>query len=316
MIKIKKLVLVLLIIAITSTLLIIPAAANNTLAYGAATVDVQGLRLRSGPGTSHSVITHLSEGNIVVVLERTNSEWHKVNYQGNVGFVSVPLLRDIITAENFNAQGRITGSRVNVRARPTTSSDVLGTYSVNTSMNVIGINDGWYKIQHAGNTGYVRSDLMEITGSSRATSSGSSSGSNLNVASISAPIPAGDLTLGQQIADFALSYVGSRYVYGGASPSGFDCSGLVTYVYKNFGISVTRNASGQYRDNGVAVPKADMIPGDLVFFSNNGRGVTHVGIYIGGEQFVHASRPGVGVVVTNLDSSYYTTGWVGAKRLT
>ena len=136
-------------------------------------------------------------------------------------------------------------------------------------------------------------------------------------ASVTSPAPQANLTLGQQIVEFALGFVGYRYVYGGASPtSGFDCSGFVTYVYKNFGISVTRNASGQYRDNGVHINKSDLAPGDLVFFSSNGGGgVTHVGIYIGEEEFVHASRSGVGVVISRLDSTYYLGVWYGAKRI-
>jgi cell wall-associated NlpC family hydrolase len=285
------------------------ASANNNLAYGAATVDTQILRLRSGPGTSHTVLNRLSEGDIVVILERTNNEWYKVNFHGSVGYVSVPLLRDILTAENFNAVGRITGERVNVRNRPSTTNDILATYSIGTVMTVIGINNGWYKVRHDSHTGYVRSDLMEIIGGHRA------------AAASARPIsfstePQADPSLGQQIANFALGYVGTRYVYGGSSPSGFDCSGLVTYVMRNFGISVTRNASGQFRDNGVRIAKSDLAPGDLVFFSSNGgSSVTHVGIYIGDNEFVHASRAGIGVVISRLDSSYYVRVWHGAKRL-
>jgi len=308
--KIKKPIIILVLISIIASMLTISASADGSLAYGAATVDTQDLRLRTGPGTTYSIITHLSEGDIVVILERTNSEWYMVNFHGSVGFVSAPLLRDVLTAENFNAQGKITGDRVNIRIKPKTSSDILGTYEKNTTMTVIGINNGWYKVKHDGNTGYVRSDYMDIVSGHKASAASSAR------ATPSSSAPAANLTLGQQIVDFALGYVGSKYVYGGSSPSGFDCSGFVTYVYKNFGISVTRTASGQYRDNGTRVNKSDLSPGDLCFFSSNGgKGVTHVGIYIGDDEFVHASRPGIGVVISRLDSSYYTTGWVGAKRL-
>ena len=304
----KKPLIILVIVLIIASMLTFNALADGVLAYGAATVDTQDLRLRTGPGTTYSIITHLSEGDIVVILERTNNEWFKVNFHGSVGYVSAPLLRDVLTAENFNAQGKITGDRVNIRSKPKTSSDILGTYSKNTTMTVIGINSGWYKVKHDGNTGYVRSDFMEIVSGHKSSASSS--------AKTSSSAPAANLTQGQQIVDYALGYVGSKYVYGGASPSGFDCSGFVTYVYKNFGYSVTRTASGQFRDNGVLVDKSNLAPGDLCFFSNNGgKGVTHVGIYIGDNEFVHASRPGVGVVISRLDSSYYTTGWMGAKRI-
>jgi len=119
------------------------------------------------------------------------------------------------------------------------------------------------------------------------------------------------LPLGQQIADFAEGFNGYRYVWGGVSPSGFDCSGLVTYVMRNFGISVTRTASGQFRDNGVPVTLEELEPGDLVFFSSNGRRVTHVGIYLGGDRFVHASGRNVGVIISQLSSRPL----FGARRL-
>jgi cell wall-associated NlpC family hydrolase len=168
-------------------------------------------------------------------------------------------------------------------------------------MAVIGINEGWYKVKHDGKTGYLRSDLMDIIGGYSTSSS----------ARVSAPTETGNA-----LVDFALQYLGYSYVYGGASPSsGFDCSGFTSYVYKNFGYSLTRNATGQYRDNGVVVSKSELVPGDLVFFDAGTGKITHVGIYIGGGEFVHASSARVGVVVSSLDSSYYLNGWYGAKRV-
>jgi cell wall-associated NlpC family hydrolase len=307
---IRKLITTLLLISIIASMLATSASAGGKIAYGAATVSTQDLRLRSGPGTSHSIITHLSEGDIVVILERTDAEWYKVNFHGSIGYVSAPLLKDVLTAENFNARGRLTGDRVNIRSRPKTASDILGTYRKGTELTVIGINSGWYKVKHDGHTGYIRSDFVDIISGYKAAVASSTR------ISPTSPAPAADLTLGQQIVEFALGFIGYKYVYGGASPSGFDCSGLVTYVYKSFGVSVTRTASGQYRDNGVLIDKSELAPGDLVFFSNNGlKSVTHVGIYIGDDEFVHASRPGVGVVISRLDSSYYKKGLFGIKRV-
>ena len=300
--KAKKLIVILLLASLCITILPPTASANSAIAWGAANTVGNGVRIRSGPGLDNSVLTHVGSGEVMVILERTNSEWYKVNYQGTVGYTSVPLLDNQRTIANFNAQGSISGGGVNMRAKPDTSSSVLGTYSYGTVMNVIGLNEGWYKVEYDGNTGYVRSDLMQIV--SRSSSSGKSS-----------PGSSPELTLGQQIADYACSFKGSRYVYGGMSPSGFDCSGLVTYVYKQYGISVTRNASGQYRDNGVHIDKSNLYPGDLVFFSRNGNSVTHVGIYIGNNKFVHASGSRVGVIISDLGSAYYTRVWFGAKRL-
>ena len=309
---IKKLVITLIAVSVIASVLSVVASADNRLAYGAATVDTASLNLRSGPGLSHSVITTLNAGDIIVILERTNSEWYHINFHGVTGFVNTPFLRDVLTAENFSAMGRITGDLVNVRDRPTTSSGLLATYPADTVMTVIGINNGWYKIRHDGYTGYVRSDFMAIISGTRASSQSVSA----PVASSAPYVPPANLTKGEQIVDFALSFLGTRYIYAGASPAGFDCSGLVTYVYREFGIPLTRDAHGQFRDNGVSIGKSDLAPGDLVFFSA-GRGgyVTHVGINIGDDEFVHSSTRSTGVIVSRLDSAYYVSVWHGAKRV-
>ena len=291
----KKLVVVLLLVAVISSMFPLAASANGTIAWGAANVNGSGVRIRSGPGLDHSVLTHANQGDVIVIIEQTNSDWHQVNYHGTVGYVSVPLLDNSRKAANFNARGSISGSSVNKRAEPDTSSNSLGAHSSGTEMDIIGINNGWYKVVHNGVTGYIRSDLMSIV-------SGGSSSSEAN-----APKP-----LGQQIADFGVSLVGSKYRWAGSSPStGFDCSGFVTYVMKQYGISLTRYSAGMFRDNGVSVARADLVPGDLVFFARNGRSIDHVGIYIGDGRFVHASSSTTGVIISNLSSRTL----FGAKRV-
>lgn len=105
----------------------------------------------------------------------------------------------------------------------------------------------------------------------------------------------------------------------GAQPRvGFDCSGLVQYACAQLGYSINRTASAQLQ-NGVTVSWDELAPGDLVFFKKPGsttsKPVTHVGMYIGSGQFVHASDYGVGVIVSNLSDAYYTTGYVSARRI-
>ena len=154
---------------------------------------------------------------------------------------------------------------------------------------------------------------------SSSTSAGSSSSSAAAPASTqvtpTAPAPDPNLDLGQQIVDYALSFVGTKYVYAGASPSGFDCSGLVSYVYRQFGVSLTRSSAGQYRDNGSHIQRSELAPGDLIFTSSNGRTVTHVAIYMGDNKIVHSARSSGGVVIGNLNHDYYTRTWFGAKRV-
>ncbi|MDQ0215915.1 hypothetical protein J2S13_002335 [Oikeobacillus pervagus] len=111
----------------------------------------------------------------------------------------------------------------------------------------------------------------------------------------------------------AKKYVGVPYRWGGTTPRGFDCSGYITTVYREVGVSLPRTSNSMYR-TGSAVSKNNLQVGDLVFFNTSGRGVSHVGIYVGSNQFMHASTSR-GVIVSNLSESYYRTRYVGAKRV-
>ena len=107
-----------------------------------------------------------------------------------------------------------------------------------------------------------------------------------------------------------MQFLGVPYVWAGASPSGFDCSGLVMYAYSQVGVSLPHSAAAQY-GSGVAVSRDQLQAGDLVFFN----GLGHVGIYIGGGQFVHAPHTGDVVKISSLSDSWYAATWVGARRL-
>ena len=130
-------------------------------------------------------------------------------------------------------------------------------------------------------------------------SSGGSSGS-------SAPPPATH----SSVVSIALQYLGVPYVWGGASPSGFDCSGLTMYAYAKVGVYLPHNAAMQY-GMGTAVSRSQLAPGDLVFFN----GLSHVGMYIGGGRFVHAPHTGDVVKISSLSDSWYAATYYGARRI-
>ena len=311
----KKIIILVLIISIFTSLLTFSASAHHCeFVFGGATVDVDGLNLRSGPSTNDSIITQIRINTVIVVYERENSEWLKVNYHGRVGYVNCQFLRDILPARNFAALGRVDGHLVNMRARPDIASSVVLVVAENTNIDVIGINNGWFKVQHGGQIGYIRSDFMRVIGAPRPGVLPAHS-TSANSAASAATNPSANLSRGQQIANFARGYVGSRYVWGGTTPAGFDCSGFVLYVMNHFGISVRRVANDQFNNSGRRITRAELAPGDLVFFSRNGTYIHHVGIYIGNNEMVHASSPSTGVIITRIDSPARINTWAGANRV-
>jgi len=125
-----------------------------------------------------------------------------------------------------------------------------------------------------------------------------------------APVAGGD------VADLARQYVGSRYVWGGSSPAGFDCTGFVMWVFGQFGVTLPHNEAGQLA-SGASIDADDLQPGDVLVFANTyRRGLSHVGIYLGGGQFVHAADEAHGVQINTLWDGYWGPRFVGASRPT
>ncbi|AHF07230.1 hydrolase [Desulfitobacterium metallireducens DSM 15288] len=118
---------------------------------------------------------------------------------------------------------------------------------------------------------------------------------------------------GSSLINHAMSLIGTPYVWGGTTQSGFDCSGFTQYVYRGSGISIPRTSYAQFA-SGTSVSRNNLSPGDLVFFNTDGPGASHVGIYIGGGSFVHAANPRRGVTTNSLNESYYASHYLGARR--
>ena len=211
----------------------------------------------------------------------------------------------------------VKSASVNLRAEPNTSAAVVTTLTVNTSVDVYEEKDGWskVKIKSLAKEGYISTALLSDT--KQETSRGTEATRNKTQKSTTPVVNETTTTTttsegGTSVVAKAKQYIGSRYVYGGSSPSGFDCSGFTSYVYKQFGVSLNRTAAGQY-SNGTAVSKSQLQPGDLVMFGKSG--INHVGIYIGGGQMVHAANPSRGVTTDTINSGYYANNYVGARRV-
>jgi len=131
---------------------------------------------------------------------------------------------------------------------------------------------------------------------------------------VSVPAPTAarptDSARGQTVVALAKQHMGAPYRWGGSSPSGFDCSGLVRYVYAQVGIALPHNAAQQYR-LGMPVAREDLEPGDLVFFDR----LRHNGIYVGDGRFIHARQTGRRVAIASLDDEWYASHFAGARRL-
>ena len=253
------------------------------------------VRMRSGPGTNYSILGTYQNGTALTVTGTENG-WSKVTIGGVSGYIR----SDYVSGGGADSKtGYIKGTGVRMRSGASTTSSILGVYNTGTQMTITGESGNWYKVSYSGKDGYVSSTYVTTTKSD----GGSTGGSK----------PSG--SIGETIVATAKKYMGAPYVYGGMSPSGFDCSGFVNYVYKLCGYSMSRVASSIYNNNGTYVEKANLQLGDLVFFASNSSSIGHVGIYIGNGQFIHSSSGAGCVVISDLSSSYYLKNYVGAKRI-
>jgi len=289
-----KMARVLFLTAIATVLLAgFASAAENQQAIAVGATTGSSLRLRSEPSTSASIVTTLDKGVAVAVLDDSLDGWYQVNYNGKEGYVSADYL--IIDQDNvFESYGRVSGDGVNVRSAPSTEGGVLATVDSGDIVTVNGLVDGWYDVTcEYGTVGYIRSDFLVLTNSDSASSASG-------------------------LVDYAKQFLGTRYSYGGASPSGFDCSGFTMYIYKQLGYNLPHTATGQWQSGiGTRVYSiSELQPGDLVFFNdpsrNAGKACSHAGIYVGNGQHIHSSSSrSNGVIISDLTSGYYNQYFVG-----
>ena len=281
--------------ALTTLALTAFASAEGEMAIGAGCTTGTSLRMRSEPNTSSAIVTTLNKSVAVALLDDSVPGWYKINYNGSTGYVSADYLN--VDQDNvFTTYGRVNSDGVNVRSDASTDSSVLATIEEDAIVTVNGLVDGWYDVTcEYGTEGYIRSDFLDLTESSSSNS---------------------------DIAATAKQYLGTGYVYGGASPRGFDCSGFTMYVYSQHGYSLPHSATSQWLSGmGTKIYSiSELQPGDLVFFNdpsrNKGKACSHAGIYIGNGKHIHASSANSGgVIISDMTSGYYNTYFVGGLRL-
>lgn len=288
------------------------------------TVDT---KLKIVPAINATEIVEVKKNDEVTVIEILG-DWVCVQNDNTKGWIRKDKLgekaeepkQEEVKVEQPKVETKIAyvnSDTVNLRKEPSTSSEVVANLKLNTEVTILEENAGWAKVKSGSHEGYIATSLLSDT-KKEVTTSRSSTGARKPVEeskteTTTTTSSAGTAT-GSAIVSKAKSYIGCSYVYGGSSPSGFDCSGFTSYVYKQFGISLSRTAQAQY-GNGVAVSRANLQLGDLIMFGPSANSINHVGIYIGGGMIVHAANPSRGVTTDTINSGYYNNNYVGARRV-
>jgi len=200
------------------------------------------------------------------------------------------------SAASYPCVGIVVASSVNVRSGPGTSHYIEAVVDYGQTLDVFAKTDNWYKIgTGGGNFAYISADYVSIRPEDVAAR--------------------GSMNAGNRVLQLAKKYLGTPYVYGGSSPSGFDCSGFTSYIYRQLGYSINRTAHDQLY-NGVAVSKSELKPGDLVMFKRAGNSqVHHVGIYAGDGMMIHSPQTGDVVKFTSINTGYYNDVYYAARRI-
>jgi cell wall-associated NlpC family hydrolase len=312
------------------------------------------LNLRDGPGTHYVSMEALDAGISLALIEKYQ-EWVHVATNDFDGWVKSSFLdveksimqrvpeTEYIPDPNPALVGSVVDDMVNLREGPGKVYHTLGNVNADATVDLLARHGDWFKVQlRDGTVAWIFSDLLYISpmarrrvpytndipaepqpvvvqvASNSSSSGGGGGGYTTSYESSSSVNTAVSIPASGDVASYAAQFVGYPYVYGGASPgSGFDCSGLVQYVYRQYGVYLPRVAAAQYSTAyGAAVGSmSNLAPGDLMFFAGTaGPGISHVAIYIGGGSMVHAMTPGLGVGVSNIWEGYWVSHYYGAIR--
>lgn len=286
------------------------------------------VNVRSIPSEDGEVVGKLYDNSVGNFLEEENG-WYKIESGNCLGYVKAEYC---VTGEAADEMAKEVGRRtaivttqtLNVRKEPNTESSILGQVPEGEALTVTDEADGWVQIKIEEGYGYVSEEYVTLSiefveaesieeekarlkkeeeerqaalAASRKAqeeAAAAAAAQETQMQAAQAAVSGGDKNLGQQVADYAVQFVGNPYVYGGTSlTNGADCSGFTLAVYANFGVSLPHSSAAQNKKGTNVGSISNAIPGDIVYYSG------HVGIYIGNGQIVHASTPKKGIIISN-----------------
>ncbi len=286
------------------------------------------VNLRAGPGLGAAVKRKLSKGTHVVVTGLRGHWVYAKLDDGTQGWIAGWLLNYTnprqchVTDEGGECYpvrvGWVARPEVNLRLGPGLEYKEVAEATLGTKFIVLQRNGQWYRAAFSnGMVAWVASWLVDTREQrlARRRRLAMIASGKVQSASMAATIGQAASDLGRRIVQLAMRFLGYPYVHGGESPSGFDCSGFVRYVMRQFGIEASHDTRALYRQ-GRPVARDELRPGDIVFFKNTyRRGISHVGIYIGDDKFIHASTRRTGVRISSLNKPFYAKRYAGARRL-
>ncbi len=308
------------------------------------TVTTQHLNVRSGSGISYPVTSTITLGTKVTMYEKSNG-FYKINYAGKTGYVSELYVKVtgqsstnvIVTAapvsttvDKITGIGNITASSLNIRKAAAAGSNIMGVLKRNEKVNLYGSQNGFYKIKYNGQWGYISTTYVSMGTNAVVLGSVTPSRGNITTSKTIYTINGNQYVATKSIDSLIAqtnTFLGTPYLWGGATPAkynssgkyvsgGFDCSGLVQYVYKNIGINLPRVTMDQI-NVGHSVSITNLQKGDLIFFATNSADpyqASHVGIYIGNNRFIQSPKTGYNIRVSEL-TGYYKDKFIIGKRV-
>jgi len=288
-----------------------------------ATVNANNVNVRDNPFMGSTILDRFNSGQNVVALALTDN-WVQIEHNGTAAYIN----RDFISGDFIGSLRPVSASSLSsiqdetpidsliqpgddefmravvssstglrLRSEPNTDAAIISLIPSGTTVSVLYRLSDWAKVSYEGFEGYLSIEFVELH---------------------YGPLPSDPNSLASQIIAHGKQFLGTPYLWAGNDlRNGVDCSGFVHHVFREFGIRLYRNSAAMTA-NGVPVEKNALLPGDLVFFDTAGNGgISHIGIYIGGGDFIHSSssRRTWGVVISSLDEPYYIRTYSTARRV-